>query len=462
MIKNYLKSAIHSLWRRKWFSLLTLVSIAISLVGVILISTYWNMLTAPIKPETNKSRIFYLQKEFVNKDNGAKLHFYDTNGAITKAFYQNLKSSLVGVEISSMVSGNVSLTDLLINGSGKSFTFRNTDGDFFKIFDFDFIDGKPYTNEMTTSGEELIVISDKVARSFFGTPYCAGKELTSGYSNAKIIGVFKTPSYEFPCSAEVYFAKSKKDLFHWIKYTDYDFVCLTKEQVSGAELNSQVRAFAQKYQLKNDKIGLNLYLFSSVQKTLDGLRNLSSSKSMLVLVLVGLLTVLSLFELLKSSLISRMEEMGVRRSFGATENVIKTQLVFENMLLTLLGGTIGLLIALWVFKLIGGNAITNIVADFFNWRALLLFLAVFVIAGFISGMIPALQMGKLRIVSALHNNFERKVFQNAVISKSRKFVLPGLLILLSFFVVSIAFDNTYYSLLYARKTGIPVDVKNRI
>lgn len=49
---------------------------------------------------------------------------------------------------------------------------------------------------------------------------------------------------------------------------------------------------------------------------------------------------------------SRLAEMGVRKSFGAGRKALLSQVMWENLLLTLLGGALGLLLA-WLALYIG-------------------------------------------------------------------------------------------------------------
>jgi ABC-type antimicrobial peptide transport system, permease component len=62
----------------------------------------------------------------------------------------------------------------------------------------------------------------------------------------------------------------------------------------------------------------------------------------------------------------RLAEMGVRKAFGATRRTLLNQLISENLLLTLCGGFVGLLITWlllyvfrsWLFFAVGNTAFT--------------------------------------------------------------------------------------------------------
>ena len=56
--------------------------------------------------------------------------------------------------------------------------------------------------------------------------------------------------------------------------------------------------------------------------------------------------------MISSRMEGRLAEMGVRKSFGAGRGSLLSQVMWENLLLTLLGGILGLLLA-WLLLYIG-------------------------------------------------------------------------------------------------------------
>lgn len=66
---------------------------------------------------------------------------------------------------------------------------------------------------------------------------------------------------------------------------------------------------------------------------------------LLVLLVLLLVPALNLSGMIASRMESRLSEMGVRKSFGAGRGKLLSQVMWENLLLTLLGGLLGLAIA---------------------------------------------------------------------------------------------------------------------
>ena len=65
--------------------------------------------------------------------------------------------------------------------------------------------------------------------------------------------------------------------------------------------------------------------------------------------------------MIASRMESRLAEMGVRKSFGAGRGKLLGQVMWENLLLTLLGGLLGLVVA-WVLIYMGREWIFSILS----------------------------------------------------------------------------------------------------
>ena len=72
----------------------------------------------------------------------------------------------------------------------------------------------------------------------------------------------------------------------------------------------------------------------------------------LVLLVLLLVPALNLSGMISSRMEGRLAEMGVRKSFGAGRKILLSQVMWENLLLTALGGALGLLLA-WLALYVG-------------------------------------------------------------------------------------------------------------
>ena len=120
---------------------------------------------------------------------------------------------------------------------------------------------------------------------------------------------------------------------------------------------------------------------------------------------IGLITLLgasiALMNILLVSVTERTREIGIRKSLGATPARIRQQFLIEAIVICLLGGLAGIVLALLL-----GNVVSQLIsqgqADFVvPWLWLGLGLAVCVIVGLASGIYPAWKAARLDPIEAL-------------------------------------------------------------
>jgi putative ABC transport system permease protein len=102
-----------------------------------------------------------------------------------------------------------------------------------------------------------------------------------------------------------------------------------------------------------------------------------------------------------SRTLERATEIGVRKAFGATAGRLAGQFLVENVLLTLVGGALGLLLAVAVLHLLNGSHLIPYAHLGLNARVFGLGLGLTLLFGLLSGAYPAYKMSKLPANQAL-------------------------------------------------------------
>src|SRR5215813_1679955 len=127
-----------------------------------------------------------------------------------------------------------------------------------------------------------------------------------------------------------------------------------------------------------------------------GILKSAGAIAMAIVGLILLIACANVANLMLARAAARRKEIGIRLALGANRARLIRQLLTESVLLSILGGGLGLLLAFWLTDLMQGFVPVleyNIVSNFFaiDTRALLFTLAITLATGLIFGLAPAWQ-----------------------------------------------------------------------
>ncbi len=194
---------------------------------------------------------------------------------------------------------------------------------------------------------------------------------------------------------------------HWMNVIGRLKPGFTLDQAS-AELSGIANRLNQAY--PNDRSSATHAL---VMTETDGrfaeMGSVFKSGSAIAMAIVGLILLIAcanVANLMLARAAARRKEIGIRLALGASRTRLIRQLLTESLLLAILGGGLGLLLAVWVTKLMDGFVPIleyTIIKDFFalDSRALLFTLVVSLATGLIFGLAPAWQSSNPEVVPVL-------------------------------------------------------------
>ena len=149
----------------------------------------------------------------------------------------------------------------------------------------------------------------------------------------------------------------------------------------------------------------------SAQSQADALKMVGSVMSVLTLFLVAVATIslvvggIGIMNIMLVSVTERTKEIGLRKAIGATNKDILMQFLFEAVILTLIGGTIGIILGglfSYIITIVLTSSLVNMEWTFvFPWGAAFLGIIVSSLIGLVFGIYPANQASKKSPMEAL-------------------------------------------------------------
>ena len=147
---------------------------------------------------------------------------------------------------------------------------------------------------------------------------------------------------------------------------------------------------------------------SSARRGVSFLRGDLSSRLMVLLAMVGVLVAITcgnVASLLVARASAREREIAVRTALGAGRWRIVRQLLIETLILSALGGALGLIVAAWgrdlLLSLFTGGAANIDLDTGFDWRVLLFAVATTMLCGLAAGILPALRSTRVSPTDAI-------------------------------------------------------------
>jgi putative ABC transport system permease protein len=175
---------------------------------------------------------------------------------------------------------------------------------------------------------------------------------------------------------------------------------VSKEQAQ-AEMTSISARLEQQYPDKD------LHKSSRVEPTLEALVGDIRPALLILLGAVGcvlLIACANVANLLLARAMTRHKEMAIRSALGASRIRVVRQLLTESVLLSLTGGALGLMLAVWWSDLLvalGKENIPRALQVGLDWRVLGFTLLVSVLTGVIFGLVPAIHSSKTELTESL-------------------------------------------------------------
>jgi putative ABC transport system permease protein len=435
--------AIKVLGRQRFFTGISLFGISFTLMILILLSAFLDAELGEHQPLGNRDRLVFLDRVIMKLEVPDTTYQVDSNlvegqmvydsipvinmnnrsfssSSLSYSFADRYLRDIAGAVNYSFYSSSFNY-DLFVRGKKLSFEAVYADERFWDIYNFRFLQGRPFRRQEVEQQSQVTVMTKEAAEDYFGTTAdVLGQFLEIDGKKFEVIGIVDELSNSKGFLAgQIYLPVTTVNP---VTLEDKDFlgpfeaVFLAQSPNSKDVIQQDLERKANQINMPNPDEYNELELMSAdfLERYAHSIFYMGNdpkrSQRVMFLVFGGLLLLfillptLNLINLNISRIMERSAEIGVRKAYGANAQHILSQLVFENVILTFVGGFIGLILALSVLYLVNDSSILPNTTLRFNASVFFYSLLICLAFGIISGLLPAWRMSRIQIVNAIKQN----------------------------------------------------------
>ena len=438
MLKNYFKIAFRNLWRKRTYSVINIIGLAVGMACCFLVFLYVHFELSYDRFHRNADRIYLLNCD--EKTPTGVIHQGFTSAPMSIAAKQ------VFPEIEAVVRED--FQPMLVRNGTLVFQETNSayvDSEFFQVFDFPLLRGDART---ALKAPLSVVLSASTARKYFGDSDPMGQILLirdEGLA-ARVTGIMKDMPENTELKADLLISEATTKLFnpdqdkHWANFGLYAYVLL-KPNVDARVLKKKLPAFVEQQDGAEEK-QMQMWFTLSLQPLRDvylysgdaGGPASGNPRNVYVFSIVGIFLLLiagiNFVNLTTARSTERAREVGIRKVAGARRGQLTSQFLGESVLQALIAFVLAAMICWLLIPALNGLAGRPVSTGLIRHPAdLLIFLGIAVGIGLLAGIYPALVLSGFRPMVVLKGRFA---------TGSKGLVLRKSLVVFQF-VISIAF-----------------------
>ena len=431
MLKNFFVTALRNLARNRVFSFINIVGLSLGLACCLLIFLYAKDELSFDRFQRNSDELYRITCMITDKN-----HSHDARYGISGMTEgPSFKKSIP--QIRAFVRTDE--TEFVLRRGTGTFQQNATwvDDNFFTVFSFPLLTGNPAT---VLSDPYSIVLTDEMAKKYFGTTAAVGKTLELKMDNGQfqtftVSGIAKrapaNSSISFDMLIPFKLLEKTQPRNGWLFLSYSTFVLLQPGADPGQiasrmqqvywDLSADQRTQANKHGFAGTSFtwGLQPFLKMHLDTSVKDMGIHYASDPLYTYILMGIalfllgIACINFINLTIGQSLKRSKEIGLRKVVGGSRSQLIRQFLGESMLLSGIAFLLALALAQLALPLFNALADKRLsLAYLFDARLVASFIGLYLVCGFTAGFYPALVLSRFKPVETLYSRATRLTGRN--------------------------------------------------
>ena len=420
MYKTYFRQAVGMLKQNPFISVISILGTALAIMMIMTMIITDGIQNASVAPENKRDRTLYLVSFAERDTSNGKSSMYASGGLPYEIMKNYVVPALKTPELTVATSDMNAVVKREGTNDASYQMIQTTDADYWKLYTHTFTEGKPYGQEDFESGLRVAVISETTAKTLFKGEDPIGKNIEINFIPYRVGGIVQDVSPLFQMAAGRI----------WIPYTSkpgyeqayYNVMLLAANVSDFPKIRQEVNEAKRKLDFEKSpkfvdfsgarthRVLVTVRDRGTTSEAVNDRIQKTRRRTVFLFAVMLLVPALNLSGFSLSRIRKRMAEIGIRKAFGAKRHVILIQVLYENLITTLIGGVIGLGLSYgivfgmrkWLLGIpADGSLPLNALVS--GTTSLAIFVVCLVL-NLISAGAPAYRASRMNIVDSLHQN----------------------------------------------------------
>ena len=349
-MKQLFTQALNLIRQNPFYSTISIIGTAVTIAFVMVVVMIYDFRTMDMAPENNRSQLMYTGSGITYR----KLDHTDQNTGMGRKAFEALFSDLNGVKEVTWYRGvSKSPCNLAASNETSNYFIRPVASNWFQFFDYEFIAGRPFTQEEYDAHRWVSVITEHMALQLFGTLDVIGKEYQSNFFPTKVVGVIKDVNAIFQTAyADAFVPFSLENEENYAEWTEglggIRMGLLKLEPGSApAGIRTEVQHRQDRLNSSTAEYAFEMReLYTHTEYTFFRGKDISAPLVYgLLLMILLIVPAINISGMTHAQMQGRITEIAVRKAYGASRLSIMARLFSENLYTVLLGGILGYLLS---------------------------------------------------------------------------------------------------------------------